>query len=104
MECREFGTTNEGLQAKLYTIRNNNIELSVTDFGATLVSVVYRPLERDIVQGFTEVKGYQNEVRYMGGSVGRVCNRISKGTFTLNGKVYHLPINNGPNSLHGGVR
>ena len=103
MECREFGTTNEGLQARLYTIRNQNIELSLTDFGAALVSAVYRPLNRDIVQGFTEVKGYQNEVQYMGCSVGRVCNRISKGTFTLNGTVFHVPVNNGPNSLHGGL-
>ncbi len=26
-----------------------------------------------------------------------------KGTFTLNGKAYNVPINNGPNSLHGGI-
>ena len=35
--------------------------------------------------------------------LGRVCNRIEKGTFTLNGKTYNVPINNGPNSLHGGI-
>lgn len=36
--------------------------------------------------------------------VGRVANRIAKGTFTLDGKEYKLAVNKGPNSLHGGVR
>ena len=38
---------------------------------------------------------------YLNALVGRVCNRIEKGTFTINGTEYHVPINNGPNSLHG---
>ena len=40
----------------------------------------------------------------LGALVGRVANRIGKGTFELNGETYHLPINNGPNSLHGGIK
>ena len=40
---------------------------------------------------------------YLGAFVGRVCNRIGKGTFSLNRTEYHVPVNNGPNSLHGGI-
>jgi aldose 1-epimerase len=36
--------------------------------------------------------------------VGRYANRIGKGRFTLDGRTFQLPVNNGPNSLHGGTR
>jgi aldose 1-epimerase len=40
---------------------------------------------------------------YFGETVGRYANRIAKGTFKLNGTTYTLPINNGVNTLHGGL-
>lgn len=86
----------------LYTISNRNFKLSVTDYGATICNFEYRGI--DIVQGFENVSSYANEVKYMNAAIGRVCNRIEKGEFTLNNQKYHLAINNGPNCLHGGLK
>lgn len=102
MNKSEFGVLKDGRKAYLYSIENSKIKMSVTDYGASLVSLIIKEKNRDVIQGFTQVSGYQDEVRYMGATVGRVCNRIKNGTFLLNDKEYHVPVNNGPNSLHGG--
>lgn len=102
MEMKSFGLTSFNQEATLYTIENDTIQMSVTDYGATLVSLIIKDKGIDVVQGFTNVQGYQSQVKYMGQTIGRVCNRIGKGEFELNGKTYHVPINNNGNSLHGG--
>src|SRR5438128_4913493 len=59
----------------------------------------------NVALGFDDVAGYQSDKnQYFGCTVGRVCNRIAKGKFTLEGKEYKLAINNDPNHLHGGVK
>src|SRR5207253_2535649 len=58
--------------------------------------------DADVVLGFDNLKQYLDGHPFFGAIAGRYANRIAKGTFTLNGKEYHLAINNGPNSLHGG--
>ena len=97
----------------LWTLRNENgLVAKVTDYGATLVEM-HVPDKGgrfvDVVNGFDSVEGYQNwdddpsnPNQYFGCTTGRVCNRIAKGKFKLNGKEYSLPINDGPNHLHGG--
>jgi len=57
----------------------------------------------DVVNGFDSVAGYEGDGnQYFGCTTGRVCNRIAKGRFTLDGKEYTLATNNDPNHLHGG--
>jgi len=93
--------------ATLWTLRNENgLVAKVTDYGATLVEM-HVPDKggryADVVNGFDSVAGYQGEDnQYFGCTTGRVCNRIAKGKFKLNGKEYSLLINNEPNHLHGG--
>jgi aldose 1-epimerase len=58
----------------------------------------------DIVLGFDSLDGYLADNPFFGALVGRYGNRIAKGHFTLDGKEYTLPINNGANALHGGLK
>jgi aldose 1-epimerase len=57
----------------------------------------------DVVLGFRHLRSYVvDSDPYFGALIGRYGNRIARGTFRLDGHTYHLPINNPPNSLHGG--
>ena len=97
-----FGKLIDGRDCHLYTIENEKVILKVSDYGASIVSLILKEKNVDIIQGFDSVDGYINDVPYMGGSIGRVCNRIGYGKFVLNDKTYNVTINNGPNSHHGG--
>ncbi len=57
----------------------------------------------DVVLGFRTMEEWQTKETYFNAIIGRVANRIKDGRFTLDGKTYQLPVNNGTNSLHGGV-
>ncbi len=75
-------------------------------YGAKLVSV--RTPDRtgkvaDVVLGFDKLDDYLNRKEpHLGSIVGRFGNRIALGKFSIDGKTYQIPINNGPNALHGG--
>ena len=101
-----FGKTTDGQETVLYTLTNSRGAVAkISDYGAILVEL--RMPDRDghiadIVAGFDNVEQYQKSSPFFGATVGRVANRIAKGTFELDGKTYHTAINNGPNTLHGG--
>lgn len=103
-----FGALTEGTPVEVYTLRNKSgIEARVITYGGIIVSL--RTAGRDgtfgdIVLGFDSLAGYVHDSPYFGAIVGRYANRIAKGGFTLDGNTYQLPINNPPNSLHGGDR
>src|SRR5438034_597646 len=91
-----------------FTLTNaHGIEVKVMTYGGIITSI--RTPDRsgkldDIVLGFDSLAGYLKDSPYFGAIVGRYANRIAKGQFTLDGATYHLAKNNGPNSLHGGIR
>jgi len=103
----EFGKTPDGKTVNLFTIKNTNgVELKVSEFGATLVSLKVPDREgnfKDIIQGFDNLEGYIKDNTFQGVTAGRYANRIGKGKFTLDGKEYTLATNDGENHLHGGV-
>jgi aldose 1-epimerase len=103
----EFGKTPDGKTVNLFTIKNTNgVELKVSEFGATLVSLKVPDREgnfEDIIQGFDNLEGYIKDNTFQGVTAGRYANRIGKGKFTLDGKEYTLATNDGENHLHGGI-
>lgn len=99
----------DGSEVSLYTLTNSNgVEAAITNFGATVVSLKVPDRNgriADVVLGYDTLEGYKSkEDPYFGAIVGRYGNRIANGRFTLDGKEYKLAQNNGPNSLHGGVK
>ena len=105
----DFQTTVNGKQIDLYYLTNKNgLEITVTNFGARIVELFTPDRSgkfEDIVLGHDHVDKYVKYAgeRFLGATIGRYGNRIAKGKFTLDGVDYSLPINNEPNSLHGGT-
>jgi aldose 1-epimerase len=102
-----FGKTLDGQAVDIYTLRNTNgVEARIMTYGGTLVSLKVPDKSGnfgDVVLGCDSVPDYQKQTAYFGALIGRYGNRIAKGQFVLDGKTYHLDINNPPNSLHGGT-
>lgn len=97
----DFGVLTSGETAKRYILTNDNgMKVSITEFGATLVSVEVPDRDgelADVTLGFDAVDGYSsNKNPYFGSSVGRFGNRIAHGKFSLDGKEYTLATNNQP--------
>ena len=97
----------EGQPVQLYTLTNKfGAEAHFINQGAKLVSLVVpsRTGLVDVVLGHDSLQEYiDSEEAYFGAICGRYANRIALGKFALDGVTYELPINNGPNSLHGGL-
>lgn len=101
-----FGKTKSGQPVELYTLTNGNITAKVATLGATLVELHVPAADgqvADVVLGFDSAEGYESPAnQYFGCTTGRVCNRIAKGKFELDGQRYTLAVNNDVNHLHGG--
>jgi aldose 1-epimerase len=106
VEKQAFGQTPDGTPVEAYTSYNSQgASAKFVSYGATLAELHVKDGEGklgDIVLGFDDLQGYLSNHPFFGATIGRYANRIAKGTFTLDGQTYHLPINNAPNSLHGG--
>jgi aldose 1-epimerase len=102
-----YGVTADGIPVEEYTLTNaNGMEVKIITFGGIITSV--KVLDRqhkmaNITLGFSNLNDYETKNSpYFGGIIGRYGNRIANGRFTLDGVIYCLDANNGPNSLHGG--
>lgn len=83
----------------------NRVTARVMTLGATWQAMLVPDKNgrmADVILGYDTAKEYVARSQFFGITVGRYANRIKEGKFTLDGKNYQLPINNPPNSLHGG--
>ena len=103
----DFGKASDGKAVQIFTLTNEHgLEARICTYGGAVVSL--KTPDRtgkmaDIVLGFDTLDGYLNTAEpYFGALIGRYGNRIGHAKFTLDGKQYNLPVNNGANTLHGG--
>jgi aldose 1-epimerase len=104
------GARLQGVAIERLSLTNRNgIRLDAISYGGIITSLVVPDrsgMPGDIVLGFDDAARYGDTPLppYFGAIIGRYANRIARGQFTLDGRTYALPINDPPNSLHGGVR
>jgi len=95
-----------GETVELFTLKNSKgVTATIIGWGGIVVSLTAPDRAgrfADVVLGYDTLEPYLKPNPYFGALVGRYGNRIAKGEFPLDGQVYHLPKNNGENTLHGG--
>ncbi len=102
---KSFGTLSTGQKIALFTVSNNEMSFSVTNYGCIITSILVPSETRhkdDIVLGYSTLEGYISNKPYFGAVIGRFANRIAKAAFTLGGKEYPLSANDNGNCLHSG--
>ena len=100
-----WGQAPDGKDIFRYTLKNTSgAYVQLGSVGAAIVSIVVPDKDGnlgDVVFGYPNPLDYFGDGPCAGKVPGRFANRIAKGRFSLDGQEYTLPINNGPNHLHG---
>ena len=108
--CRkDFQTTVNGKKTDLFVLRNSQgNEVAITNYGGAVVAIMVPDKNGklgNVIMGHDNINDVINSPEpYLSRLIGRFGNRIAKGKFTLHGKEYYVPINDGPTSLHGGKK
>ena len=104
---KDFGKSKDGQQVNLYSIENaNGMIAKVTNYGAILVNLFVPDKTGktdDVVLGFDSVEEYYKNGSFFGATIGPSANRIANAKFSVDGKEYYLPVNDGPNNLHSDI-
>ena len=107
VERTPFGELN-GSVVEVFTLTSpDGAEVRVMPYGGIILSVRVPDRDgrlEDVVLGFDSLGEYVDDPAYFGALIGRHANRIRGGRFSLDGREYQLPVNNGENHLHGGPR
>jgi aldose 1-epimerase len=108
IEKDSFGVTSDGQAVDRYTLTNDKgVSAEIINYGGIITRLRVPDKNGrlgDVVLGFDDIKKYEDQSPYFGAIIGRVANRIAGGMFFIDHRRYCVPINNGPNHLHGGFR
>lgn len=109
LKREDFQTTVNGKKTDLFILRNSEgNEVAITNYGGAIVAIMVpdkNGKRANVIMGHDNIQDVINSPEpYLSRLIGRFGNRIAKGHFILRGKEYFVPINNGPNSLHGGKK
>lgn len=103
---KAFGALPDGTKVDAVVLDSGHgLRVRVIAYGASLQEVVAPDRHgkgANILLGYAKLDDYLKKPQYFGATVGRYANRIAKGRFVLDGHAYQVPVNDGPNSLHGG--
>jgi aldose 1-epimerase len=103
-----FGSLADGAAVELFTLTNvGGMQVQATNYGGIITSIKTRDRNgalADVTLGYDSLGGYLQSSPYFGAIVGRYANRIGGAKFSLDGRTYKLAANNGPNTLHGGLK
>ena len=107
LKREDFQATVQGKETDLFILKNaQGNAVAITNYGGAIVAIMVPDKNGNmgnVVEGHDNINDVVNSPEpYLSRLIGRYGNRIAKGTFTLHGKEYHLKLNDGPNSLHGG--
>lgn len=107
LKRENYQTTIKGKKTDLYILKNSKGHaVAITNFGGGIVGIFVPDKDgnlANVIQSYDSVEAAQTaSAAYKSTLIGRYGNRICDGIFTLNGKEYHLAVNNGKNHLHGG--
>ncbi|WP_442678678.1 aldose epimerase family protein [Sphingomonas sp. ASY06-1R] len=98
----------DGRDVEAITLSNGaGMQARIITYGASIQSLIVPDRDGhkdDVALGFATMDGYLKKPAFFGATVGRVANRIAKGRFTIDGKSYQTPVNDGANALHGGTK
>ena len=104
--CEPFGTLSDGRKAEKWVMKEDGAQVSLITYGAAIQSLVIPDREgkaTDVVTGFDTAKEYEKSRLHFGATIGRCCNRIREGRFSIGGAgEYQLSINSPPHHIHGG--
>lgn len=109
LPAEDFTKNIDGKQVSLYTLKNGDLTMQVTNFGARVVTLWSPDKDgnmEDIVLGYNNIDNYVNNPgeRFLGAVVGPYANRIAGGAYTIGEETYNFPQNNNGQTLHGGLK
>lgn len=109
IEKQPFGNLPDGRPVFLFRFTNEGGAIAdITNYGGRLVRILVPDKEgklTSVIKGYETLEGFLKDGgNYLGAICGRYANRIAKAAFVAEGQTYTLAVNNGPNSLHGGIQ